>query len=69
MPLAVIGDHGVVLQELRPEAVAELATAERVLEPRAEPLDGGGSAGGGSGGKSVVSVRHGVSNRRDGYGS
>ena len=67
----VVSTNGVVLEELRPEAVAEPATAERVLEPRADPLDedNGGSAGGGKGGKSVVSIRYGVSNRRDGYGS
>ena len=76
VPLAVIGEYddsgggnldvvpvdGVVVEELRPEAVAEPATAERVLEPRADPLDedNGGSAGGGKGGKSVVSIRYGV---------
>ena len=44
---------GVVLEELRPEAVAEPATAERVPEPWADPLaeDGGASFGGGKGGR------------------
>ena len=65
---------GVVLEELRPEAVAEPATAERVPEPWADPLaeDGGASFGGGKGGrggKSVVSITYGVlPNCKDGYG-
>ena len=88
VPLGVIGEYddagggntdatpanGVVLEELRPEAVAEPATAERVLEPRTDPLDedGGASFGGGKGGrggKSVVSITYGASpNCKDGYG-
>ena len=88
MPLGVIGENddaggdnadeapasGVVLEELRPEAVAEPATAERVPEPRADPLDedSGASFGGGKGdkgGKSVESITYGASpNCKDGYG-